>query len=139
VAPLWCVEHGNNNKNAQGVDAMNVMFMVILVVALICSVVFIGEQRKKYRIRKTGLRVMAKVICVSAWQESTTKDYSLQTRWLPIFNDGWRYEISAEWIDPKNGDNYVFTSGRKKGLPSSKQGDYLPAYISPFGNYLECA
>ena len=49
----------------------------------------------------------------------------------------WWYEIRAEWTDPQTGNTYVFTSGVKKGLPGYRRGDYLAAYVSPYGNYLQ--
>jgi hypothetical protein len=94
---------------------------------------FIARQIKLYSIRRAGTQVMAKVVEVHSWQEPRIKDYYMQSRLAPR----WQYEVIAEWTDPTNEQTYVFTSERKNGLPMSKKGDYLPAYISPKGNYLE--
>jgi hypothetical protein len=82
--------------------------------------------------------VMAKVTEVRSWQDMLARaDYSLQKTMPPFVNGRWRYEISAEWTDPNTWKSYVFTSDIKNGLPPYQRGDYLPAYISPRGTYLE--
>ncbi len=64
-------------------------------------------------------------------------DFSLQSKMIPFLGGRWWYEIRAEWTDPHTENTYVFTSGVKKGLPGYQRGDYLAAYISPYGTYLQ--
>ena len=49
----------------------------------------------------------------------------------------WWYEIRAEWTDPHTENTYFITSGIKNGLPGYQRGEYIPAYVSPNGNYLK--
>lgn len=110
--------------------------LVLIIIAVFLGIsVLIAKQWKRYRIRHTGLRVTAKITQVHVWSEPTIGDYSIQT--APLLVGGQQYEVIAEWTDPETSRIYVLTSGRKKGLPGSRQGDYLPAYISPQGSYLE--
>ena len=116
---------------------MSTTLILILVIVLLCFSIFMARQIKRYKIKRVGTQVMAKVVEVHSWQEPTIKDYSIQSKPVPLVTGGWQYEVIAEWANPTNEQTYIFTSERKKGLPSSKKGDYLPAYISPKGNYLE--
>lgn len=112
------------------------MQSVLILTSLVCLLVaglLIASQMKGYRIRHTGTRVMAKVTKVESWRDP------LHMQMIPflVLGGGWRYEICAAWTDPNTEDTYGFTSGVKKGLPRYQQGDYLPAYVSSNGNYLE--
>ena len=82
---------------------------------------------------------MAKVTQVQSGRDPPRVDFSHQMQMIPflVLGGRWWYEIRAEWTDPNTEDTYVFTSGVKKGLPRYQRGDYLPAYVSPKGNYLE--
>jgi len=121
-----------------GADTMSTTLVLIIVGGLLAAGLFIASRWKRYRIRQTGTMVMAKVTEVRSWQDMLARaDYSLQKTMPPFVNGRWRYEISAEWIDPNTWKSYVFTSDIKNGLPPYQRGDYLPAYISPRGTYLE--
>ena len=117
---------------------MSTTLTLIIVVGLLAADLLIGSLWKRYRIRQTGTMVMASVSKVRSWQDMQARaDYSLKPM-MPFAIGRWRYEISAEWTDPNTGKSSVFTSGIKNGLPPYYQrGDYLPAYISPRGTYLE--
>ena len=116
---------------------MSTTLVLILVGGLLAAGLFIASRWKRYRIRQTATMVMATVTEVRSWQDLLSRaDYSLQ-KMNPYVNGRWRYEISAEWIDPNTGKSYVFTSDIKNGLPPYQRGDSLPAYISPRGTYLE--
>jgi hypothetical protein len=115
------------------------MLSVLILTGLVCLVgagFLIASQRKRSRIRHTGTRVMAKVTQEQSWQDPPRADFSHHIQMIPLLGGRW-YEIRAEWTDPNTEDTYVFTSGVKKGLPRYQRGDYLPAYVSPKGNYLE--
>ena len=117
---------------------MSTTLVLILVGGLLATDLFIGSLWKRYRIRQTGTMVMAQVTAVQSWQDMLWRaDYSLQKTMPPFVNGRWRYEISAEGTDPTTGKSYVFASGIENGLPPYQRGDYLPAYISPRGTYLE--
>ncbi len=116
------------------------MLSVLILTGLVCLVgagFLIASQRKRSRIRHTGTRVMAKVTQVQSWRDPPRVDFSHQMQMIPLLGGRWWYEIGAEWTDPNTQDTYVFTSGVKKGLPRYQRGDYLSAYVSPKGNYLE--
>lgn len=116
---------------------MSTTLVLILVGGLLAAGLFIASRWKRYRIRQTGTMVMANVTEVRSWQDMLARaDYSLKTT-MPFVNGRWRYDISAEWTDPNTGKSYVFTSGIRNGLPPYQRGDFLPAYISPRGTYLE--
>ena len=117
---------------------MSTTLVLILLGGLLAAGLFIASRWKRYRIRQTGTMVIANVTEVRSWQDMLARtDYSLQKTMPPLVNGRWRYEMSAEWTDPTTGKSYVFTSGIKNGLPPYQRGDYLPAYISPRGTYLE--
>ena len=117
---------------------MSTTLILIILGGLLAAYLFIASRWKRYRIRRTGTMVMAKVTEGRCWQDMLARaDYSLQKTMTPFGNGRWRYEISAEWTDPNTGKSYVFTSGIKNGLPLYQRGDYLTAYISPRGTYLE--
>ena len=113
---------------------------VLILTGLVCLLgagFLIAGQRKRYRIRHTGTLVMAKVTQVQSWQDSLRADFSLQRMMIPFLGGRRWYEIRAEWTDPHTESTYVITSGVKKGLPRYQRGDHIPAYVSPYGNYLE--
>ena len=117
---------------------MSTTLVLIVVGGLLAAGLFIASRWKRYRIRQTGTMVMARVTEVRSWQDMLSRaDYTLQKMMMPFVNGRWRYEISAEWIEPHTWKSYVFTSGIKNGLPPYQRGDYLPAYISSRGTYLE--
>jgi hypothetical protein len=120
-----------------GVDDMSTTLILMVLGGLLAAALFIGSQWKRSRIRHTGTLVTAKVTQVQMWQDVPRADFSLQSKMIPFSGIRWRYEIRAEWTDPHTEDTYVFTSGVKKGLPGYQRGDYLDAYISPYGNYLK--
>jgi hypothetical protein len=110
----------------------------IVLGSLLAAALFIESQWKRSRIsRHTGTLVTAKVTQVQMWQNAPRADFSLQSQMIPFLGGRWWYEIRAEWTDPHTENTYVFTSGVKKGLPGYQRGDYLVAYISPNGNYLQ--
>ncbi len=116
------------------------MLIVLVLTGLLCLLgagLFIENQRKRYRIRHTGTLVMAKVTQVQSWRDPPRADFSLRMMMIPFLEGRWWYEICAEWTDPNTEDTYVITSGVKKGLPRYQRGDHIPAYVSPYGNYLE--
>jgi hypothetical protein len=80
---------------------------------------------------------MAKVTQVQSWRVSSRADFSLQMKMIPLLGGQWRYEIRAEWTDPHTENTYSITSGIKNGLPGYQRGDYIPAFVSPNGNYLK--
>jgi hypothetical protein len=110
----------------------------IIVVGLVVVGVFVSNQWKYYRIRRMGTRVMAKVIRVDSWQVNFPGQAIVPAiTAMPLIGGGWEYEVSAEYTNPDTGENALISSGRKKGLPRYQRGDYLPAYVSPRGNYLQ--
>ena len=112
----------------------------VLVLTGLCLLgvgLLIARKRKRYRIKHTGMLVMAKVTQVQSWRDSSRADFSLQMKMIPLLGGQWRYEIRAEWIDPHTENTYSITSGVKNGLPGYQRGDYIPAYVSPNGNYLK--
>ena len=117
---------------------MSSTLILIILGGLLTAGLFISSKWKLYRIRQSATMVMANVTEVRSWQDTLARtDYSLQKTMSPFVNGRWRYEISAEWTDPDTGRSYVFTSGIKSGLSPYQRGDFLPAYISPRGTYLE--
>ena len=112
-------------------------FRLIVLGGLLAAALFIESQWKRSRIRHTGTLVTAKVTQVHMWQDAPRADFSLQSQMIPFLGGRWWYEIRAEWTDPHTENTYVFTSGVKKGLPGYQRGDYLAAYISPYGTYLQ--
>lgn len=115
---------------------MPITLVLIILAGLLATGLFLASQWKRYRIRRTGKRVMAKVTRVKMWQEAPRADFSFQSQMIPAFGDRWRYEIRAEWTNPCDENTYIFTSGVKNGLPGHQQGDYLTAYVSSYGTYL---
>ncbi|GCE21042.1 hypothetical protein [Dictyobacter kobayashii] len=120
------------------------MYSLILLVGLLClpaALLIIVKQREHYRIRQSGIRVMARIIQVNSWQEPAETNGVLgQMNMIPQMWMGgpkWGYEIIAVCTDPSTHETYTLSSGRKKGLASYRRGEYLPAYISSKGNYLE--
>ena len=110
----------------------------IVIVGLVVAGVFVSNQWKYYRIRRSGTQVMAKVIRVDSWQvDSPNNAYVPAITAMPHSGGGWEYEVSAEYTDARTGQQVVIKSGRKKGLPRYQRGDYLAAYVSPRGNYLQ--
>ena len=95
---------------------------------------FIVKQQKRYHIRRAGIRVMAKVIQVDSWDETSLDRGISGQAWA---GGSWQYEVIAEWTDPRTGNTSRITSGIRNGLPKYQRGEYLPAYISPKGNYLK--
>ena len=116
---------------------MSTTLVCIVLGGLLAAALFSGSQWKRARIRRTGTLVPAKVTQVQMWQDPPRADFSLQFMPFPFLGGRRWYEIRAEWIDPDTQDMYVFTSGIKRGLPAYQRGDYLDAFISPYGNYLK--
>ena len=98
---------------------------------LLGASLLVASHWKRYRIRHTGTLVMAKVTQVRSWEDSAFQGFSM---WTPR---GWHYEVISEWTDPHTGETYSIRSETKNGLPKCQSGDYLPAYISPYGNYMK--
>src|SRR6266567_423046 len=104
-----------------GADTMSTTLVLIIVGGLLAAGLFIASRWKRYRIRQTGTMVMANVTEVRSWQDMLARaDYSLQKTMPPFVNGRWRYEISAEWIDPNTWKSYVFTSDIKNGLSPAR-------------------
>ena len=116
---------------------MSPTLVLSLLGVLLAASLFTMSQWKHYRIRHTGTPVPAKVTRVQMWRDGVRADISLQSKAIPFPGGRWWYEICAEWTDPHTERTYVFTSGIKKGLPGYKRGDFLTAYVSPYGTYLE--
>ena len=116
---------------------MSPTLVLIILGGLLAAALFIGSQWKRSRIRRTGALVTAKVTQVQMWQDAPRANFFLQSKMIPFLGGQWWYEIRAEWTDPHTEDTYVFTSGVKKGLPGYQRGDYLDAYVSPYGNDLK--
>jgi hypothetical protein len=117
-----------------GVDEMSTTLVLIILGGLLAAALFVVSQWKRYRIRHTGRLVMAKVIQVNSWDE-TSLDRGISGHvWA---GGSWQYELIAEWTDPRTGKTARIPSGIRDGLPGYQQGEYLPAYLSPKGNYLE--
>ncbi|MDQ6659800.1 MAG: hypothetical protein M3Z24_02400 [Chloroflexota bacterium] len=116
---------------------MPITLVLIVLAGHLGAGIFIANQRKRYRIRSSGTRVMAKVIQVRSWQNSTVQGTPLLLSMVPFIAGGWQYEVIVEGTDPRSGESYIIASGRKNGLPEYQRGDYLPTYISPRGNYVE--
>ena len=112
--------------DARGTEEM-LNLLVLTGLCLLGTGLFIASQRKRYRIRHTGTLVMAKVTLVRMWQDAPMP---------PLLGGRWWYEICAEWTDPHTENTYVITSGAKKGLPGYQRGDFIAAYVSPYGEYL---
>ena len=112
---------------------MPTTLVLIVLGGLLAAGLCIVIQWKRSRIRHTGTLVTAKVTQVQMWQDAPRVDFSP----FLLLGGRWWYEIRAEWTDPHTGNTYVFTSGVKKGLPGYQRGDYLAAYVSPYGNYLQ--
>src|SRR6266436_3128595 len=117
----------------KGADEMSTTLVLIGLGALLAASLFIVSQRKRSRIRRTGTLVMARVTQVKSWRDPPRADFSP----FLLLRERWWYEICAEWTDPHTQNTYVITSGVKKGLPRYQRGDPIPAYVSPYGNYLE--
>jgi len=111
--------------------------LVLTGLCLLGAGLLIASQRKRYRIKHTGMLVMAKVTQVQCWRDSSRADFSLQMKMIPLLGGQWWYEIRAEWTDPHTENTYSITSGVKRGLPGYQRGDSIPAYVSPNGNYLK--
>ena len=110
----------------------------IVIVGLVIAVVFASNQWRRYLIRRSGTQVMAKVIRVDSRQvDSPNNAYVPAITAMPHSGGGWEYEVSAEYTDTHTGQQVIIKSGIKKGLPRYQRGDYLAAYISPRGNYLQ--
>ena len=116
---------------------MSTTLVLIMLGGLLVAALYIVSHWKRYRIRHTATLVTAKVTQVHMWQDAPRADFSLQSQMLPFLGGRWWYEIRAEWTDPNTENTYVFTSGVKKGLPGYQRGDYLAAYVSPYGTYLK--
>lgn len=116
------------------------MIELLLLLGIPCSLyisVSAVKQVKRYQIRRIGTHVMAKVVQVQMWNDTVVREgTSLIPKAVPLLG-GWYYEIAAEWTDAQSGNMYIISSGRKMGLPKYSRGDYLGAYISSKGNYLE--
>ncbi len=98
---------------------MSTTLVLIVLLGLLGAGLFIVNQWKRSRIRRTGTLVMAKITQVQSWRDAARADISLQ-------------------MIPSHTENtFVITSGLKKGLPRYQRGDYIPVYVSPYGNYLE--
>src|SRR5260370_42388349 len=119
----------------KGTGDMSTTLVLIILVGLLGAGLFMVNQWKRSRIRRTGTLVMAKVTQVQSWRDSARADVSLQM--IPFLGGGWGYALRAEWTDPHTGNTYVITSGLKKGWPRYQGGGHLPVYVSPYGNYLE--
>ena len=119
----------------KGAVDMSTTLVLIVLLGLLGAGLFMVKQWKRYRIRRTGTLVMAKITQVHSWRDSARADISLQM--IPFLGGRWWYELRAEWTDPHTGNTFVITSGLKKGLPRYQRGDHIPVYVSPYGNYLE--
>ena len=113
---------------------MSTTLVLIVLGGLLAVGLFIVSQWKRYRIRHTGTRVMAQVIQVDSWDETSLDRGVSGQAWA---GGSWQYEVIAEWTDLRTGKTSRITSGIRNGLPKCQRGDYLPAYISPKGNYLK--
>ena len=120
-----------------GADDMLIILVLLAVCTLLAAGLFVASQWKRYRIRRSGTPVTAKVTQVHMWRDGTRADISLQSKMVPSPGGRWWYEIQAEWTDPHTGNTHVFSSGIRKGLPGYQRGDFLTAYISSFGTYLK--
>ena len=120
-----------------GADDMSTTLVLMFLGGILAAGLFTVSQWKHYRIRRTGTLVKAKVTQVQSWQDGLRADYSLQSKLIPFLGGRWWYEIRAEWTDSGTGNTFVFTSGIQKGLPGYQRGDYLAAYVSPYGTYLK--
>ena len=116
---------------------MVITLVLIVLGGLLAAGLFLLSQWKRYRIRHTGTPVTAKVTRVRMWRDGARADISLQSKMIPLQEGQWWYEITAEWTDPHTENTCVFTSGIRKGLPEYQRGDFLDAYISPYGTYLK--
>jgi hypothetical protein len=121
----------------KGTDEMSTTLVLIVLGGLLGASFYLVKQWKHYLIRHTGTLVMAKVTQVQSWREAPRADFSLQTKMIPLLGGRCWYELRAEWTDPHIENTYVFTSGIKKGLSPYQRDDHIPAYVSPYGNYLE--
>jgi hypothetical protein len=77
---------------------------------------------------------MAKVTQVHSWQETPRAGFFVKNI---IFGDEWWHELRAECIDPNTEHMCVIESGINKGFSRFQRDDFIPAYISPNGNYLK--
>jgi len=114
---------------------MSTTLVLIVLLGLLGAGLFIVNQWKRSRIRRTGTLVMAKITQVQSWRDAARADISLQM--IPFLGGRWWYKLRAAWTDPHTENTFVITSGLKKGLPRYQRGDYIPVYVSPYGNYLE--
>lgn len=112
------------------------IFLLLLLLALIVTGMFVSDQWRHYRIRRTGKLVQARIIQVNYRRDALPADFSLQTKAIPLLGERWEYDLLAEWTDPRTEETFTFASGRKRGLPHYQRGDLISAYISPHGNYL---
>ena len=110
---------------------------ILAIIGLGWGAIIFSRQWKRYQIRRTGTRIIAEVIQVRYLQDSIVKDNLYFPKTVPQVSTGWQYEITAKGTDPHTQQILIISSGIKKGLPSTRQGDHLAAYISPRGNYLE--
>ena len=111
---------------------MLILLVLTGVACLIGASFLIANQRKRYRIRHTGVLVTAKVTQVKRWQDRPRANFNFEL----LAGGRWCYEICAEWIDPVTGNTCVITSGAKKGRPRYRRGDNVPVYVSLYGNLL---
>lgn len=117
---------------------MSDTLLFLIMVGILGTCLLLANYGKRYRIRRTGRRILARVVQVNYYQ--ATK----QVQDIPLYNvpaavGRWRYEVIAEWSDQASGNVLRISSGLKNGLPRCQRGDYLCAYISPQGSYLESA
>jgi hypothetical protein len=120
-----------------GEDEMATTLLALVLGGLLAAGLFLVSYWKQYRIRHTGTLVTAQVTQVHMWRDGLRADISLQSKMIPFQGGRWWYEICAEWTDPHTGNTSVFTSGIRRGLPAYQRGDYVAAYVSPYGTYLK--
>jgi hypothetical protein len=78
---------------------------------------------------------MAKVVQGHSWQENSFA-LDISPNAMPLVGR-WNYEVITECTDPRTNETYTITGGKRKGLSKYQRGEYLSAYISSKGNYVE--
>ena len=82
---------------------MSTTLVLIVLGGLLAALLFIVSQWKRYRIRHTGILVMASVTQVQMWQDASRADYSLQSKMIPSFGDGDRTRFALNGLIRKLG------------------------------------
>ena len=77
--------------------------LVLTGLCLLGAGLLIASQRKRYRIKHTGMLVMAKVTQVQSWRDSSRADFSLQMKMLPSSEDngGMRFALNGPIHTPR--------------------------------------